>query len=61
MSILSLAPWGHFGYADLVTLLIDKGADPNLISDTGRTCLEIATEMDYGELAELLKKHGAKE
>ena len=51
----------YFGYADLVTLLIDKGADLNLISDTGRTCLEIATAMDYGEIAELLKKHGAKE
>ena len=49
----------YFGYADLVTLLIDKAADPNLISDTGRTCLEIATAMDYGEIAELLKKHGA--
>jgi len=51
----------YFGYADLVTLLIDKGASPNLISDTGRTCLEIATAMDYGEIAELLEKHGAKE
>ena len=51
----------YFGYADLVTLLIDKGADPNLVSDTGRTCLEIATAMDYGEIAELFRKHGAKE
>jgi len=50
----------YFGYADLVELLIDKGVDPNLISDTGRTCLEIAKEMDYKELAELLRKHGAK-
>ena len=49
----------YFGCNDLVTLLIDKGADPNLLSDTGRTCLEIATAMDYGEIAELLKKHGA--
>jgi len=51
----------YFGYADLVTLLIDKGADPNLISDTGRTCLEIATAMDFQEIAELLKNHGAEE
>ena len=50
----------YFGYADLVTLLIDKGANVNLISNTGRTCLEIATTMDYGELAELFKKHGTK-
>ena len=50
----------YFGYADLVTLLIDKGANPDLISDTGRTCLEIATAMDYKEIAELLKKHGAQ-
>ncbi|MBN1972915.1 MAG: ankyrin repeat domain-containing protein [Sedimentisphaerales bacterium] len=51
----------YFGFADLVTLLIDKGADVNKISDTGRTCLEIADAMDYKELVELLKKHGAKE
>ena len=38
-----------------------EGAHPNLISDTGRTCLEIAIAMDYKEIAELLKKHGAKE
>jgi len=48
------------GYADLVTLLIDKGADPNLISSTGRTCLEIATEMDYEELVELLLHSDSK-
>jgi len=50
----------YFGYADLVTLLMDKGADPNLISNTGRTCLEIATEMDYGELVELLLQSESK-
>jgi len=49
----------YFGYTDLVELLLSKGADPNLISDTGRTCLEIATEMNYDSISELLRKHGA--
>ena len=51
----------YFGYPDLVELLVTKGANTNLISDTGRTPLEIVTEMDYENIAELLKKHRAKE
>jgi len=51
----------YFGYADLVELLISKGAEPNIQSDTGRYALEIARSMAYPELEELLRKHGAKE
>jgi len=51
----------YFGYADVAELLLDSGANPNLISDTARTPLEIAKAMDYDKIAELLRKHGAKE
>jgi ankyrin repeat protein len=50
----------YFGYADLAELLIGKGADPSLVSDTGRTPLEIATSMQYDNIADLLRQHGAK-
>ncbi|HUV64301.1 MAG TPA: ankyrin repeat domain-containing protein [Sedimentisphaerales bacterium] len=50
----------YFGYPDLVELLISKGADPNIQSDTGRYALEIARAMAYPELEALLRKLGAK-
>jgi len=50
----------YFGYPDLIELLISKGADPNIQSDTGRYALEIARAMAYSELEALLHKLGAK-
>ena len=49
----------YFGYPDLIELLISKGADPNIQSDTGRYALEIAKSMAYHELEALLRKLGA--
>ena len=51
----------YFGYSDVAEILIEKGASSDLISDTGRTPIELAEAMDYGDLAELLKKYGVKE
>lgn len=51
----------YFGYADLAELLIGKGADPTLISDTGRTPLEIVTSMQYDNIADLLRKSGSRQ
>ena len=51
----------YFGYSDITEMLIEKGAIPNLISDTGRTSLEIAGAMGYGDLAELLRKKSEEE
>ena len=51
----------YFGYPDLAELLLDNGANPSLKSNTGRTPLEIAGAMDYEQIAELLRKHDAKE
>lgn len=51
----------YFGYADIAKLLLDSEANLNLISDTGRTPLEIAKTLDFEHIAELLRKHGARE
>ena len=51
----------YFGYADLIELLISKGADPNIQSDTDRYALEIARSMAYPELEESLRKNEAQE
>jgi ankyrin repeat protein len=48
----------YFGYSDLIELLISKGADPNIQSDTGRYALEIARSMVCPELEALLRKLG---
>ena len=42
----------YFGCHDLVELLISKGADPNIQSDTGRSALEIARSMALPEAFE---------
>ena len=42
----------YFGYHDLVELLISKGADPTIQSDTGRSALEIARSMALPEAFE---------
>ena len=51
------------GYTEIVEFLIVKGADVDARRKypAGDTPLEIARAMDYGDLAELLTKHGAKE
>jgi len=50
----------YFGYADVAEMLISEGANSNLLSDTGRKPGEIAKAMEYDNLAELLRKHGAE-
>jgi pectate lyase len=46
---------------DMVELLIAKGADVNVRNREDRTPLWYAKYMDYTEIVELLRKHGAKE
>ena len=41
-------------------LLIANGADVNTKSVTGRTPLDIANKNNKSEIADLLRKHGAK-
>ena len=48
------------GHREVVELLIAKGADVSA-KGSGATPLELALMDDYEEIAELLRKHGAKE
>jgi ankyrin repeat protein len=58
MSPLLWAVYG--GYAEIVRILLDHGADPNFGSVTGESTLWHA-EDDFGlvEIANLLRQHGA--
>jgi ankyrin repeat protein/beta-lactamase regulating signal transducer with metallopeptidase domain len=49
------------GSIDMVDLLISKGADVNLINGWGGTALSIAKRKGHAEIADLLRKQGAKE
>jgi ankyrin repeat protein/beta-lactamase regulating signal transducer with metallopeptidase domain len=49
------------GQKDVVELLIAKGAEVNVKEKAGRSPLVYARDNDYPEIANLLRKHGAKE
>lgn len=55
---LTEAVWGN--HIATVKLLIEKGADPNARKNDGATPLSIATGKGYKEVADVLKKAGAK-
>lgn len=49
------------GHADIVALLIAKGLDVNATDDRRRTPLYYALKYNHQEIAELLRRHGAKD
>ena len=48
------------GDKDMVELLISKGAKVNARDTSGNTPLDYATKYGYTEVAELLRRHGAR-
>jgi ankyrin repeat protein len=48
------------GHLETVRLLISKGANVNIVGDGG-SALHIAVEKGYTDIAELLRRHGAKD
>ena len=48
------------GNVEMVKLLLEKGADPNIVDHHKITPLKYAADDSRGEIAELLRKHGAK-
>ncbi|MBN1806626.1 MAG: ankyrin repeat domain-containing protein [Sedimentisphaerales bacterium] len=49
------------GHKNIVELLITNGADVNVKNKWNRTFLDIAVGRGHTEIAELLRRHGAKE
>jgi ankyrin repeat protein len=49
------------GHANIVETLLAKGADTNAKDGRGRTALDLAKDKGRTEVANLLRKHGAKE
>jgi ankyrin repeat protein len=49
------------GYADIVEFLISRGADVNAVEDKGFTPLLMAVEYKLPAIADILRRHGAKE
>ena len=49
------------GHKEMVELLIARGADANIRDYRGRTALDLAEQQRHTEIAEMLRKHGAKE
>ena len=48
------------GHADTVRLLLDKGADPNVIGKDGSTALSLAQKLKHTAVMEMLRAAGAK-
>jgi hypothetical protein len=45
-----------YGKADTVRLLLEKGADPNLKDNRGKTARQIAADAKHREVVEILGK-----
>ena len=58
--ITSLMLASSYGRADCVKLLLDHKADVNVKDNEGKTALMLVPD-DHPEIADLLKKAGAKE
>ena len=48
------------GFAELIELLMERGADVNAVDDEGKTPLEVAIDSDQKEIASLLISRGAR-
>ena len=61
-AILLSKGWYNTGHHKIkvLKLLISNGADVNVITDNGKTCLDIAKLMNEYEVIKFLQKNGAK-
>lgn len=45
------------GHNDIVKMLLDNGADPNILDQSGRTAFQIASQKGHYSIAEIINKH----
>ena len=50
-----------YGYKNIVSLLIQRGAEVNSRARNGKTALGVALEKGYEDIAQVLINHGAIE
>ena len=48
------------GYGNVVELLLQHGADPNVANKTGRNAIDAATANGFPQVAVYLRTHGAQ-
>ena len=48
----------YFNYRDVVTLLLDNGADPNIEDAAGWTAMDWAVYFNYRRIAKILQSYG---
>jgi ankyrin repeat protein len=51
----------YYCHLNTVGFLLEREADVNVKNESGHTALKLSEESLYTEIAELLKKYGAKE
>jgi ankyrin repeat protein len=56
-----VSDWLGTQHPEIIELLISKGADINARDNDGKTPLSLAKERGLTEVAEILRKHGAKQ
>ena len=49
----------YFNYRDVVTVLLDNGADPNIKDIDGWTALDYAQYFNYRRIVKILSEYGA--
>ena len=48
----------YYNYQDVVTVLLDNGADPNIMDRDGYTALDWAINFNYMRIAKILRSYG---
>ena len=59
-SIDGVQQWDHVSRLRLVRMLLERGADPNIVAGDGHTALDVAHFAGATDIAALIERHGGK-
>ena len=51
----------ELGYAEIVSMLLEAGANPNIITKQDMTPLKTAQQRGHGNVVDVLRKHGVEQ